>query len=215
MWNVQYAVSLIPGRKPAEGVEFLVCKMHKTWALVMLLGMVLSLGCIGPEEEVTPTAAPATGDGETEIKSVFTETGVEKVVNFLINNEEGEVKQAGENYECVESEKGDFTKVDVVEVANFLINNEGTEIELAGVKHTVTGKEELDVIISVMPCCGEEAFLELVEIVSACGTVKESELPDIHASVPANEIPEINKISDVAGIRFEPGAADVWAEVAG
>lgn len=47
-------------------------------------------------------------------------------------------------------------------MVNFLINNKDKEIELAGEKHTITGKEKLDVVINVLSCCEEREFLTVV-----------------------------------------------------
>jgi hypothetical protein len=153
------------------------------WTLIILLSMALFSGCIEPKEEVTPTTV-----APEETTAPTTSTA------------ETEFKSI-------------FTEADLVKVVNFLINNKGKEIELAGEKHVITGKEKLDVVISVMDCCTEEEFLAVVDVALACGEVKDSSFPSFHASVPADEIPKIDSISDVTGIKFEPEARDFWMQV--
>lgn len=106
--------------------------------------------------------------------------------------------------------KGAATEKDLVVVVNFLMNNKGKEIKLGGEKHKVTGKEKLDVVIAFMPCCDEgDAFKKA----SAFGKVSKVEFPDFYASIPADKIPEIDKIGEVMGIKLEPKAHDFWMKV--
>ena len=109
-------------------------------------------------------------------------------------------------------ERGKLWKVDVTEaglvtVVNFLINNKGKEIVLAGEKHIITGKEKLDVEIIAMNCCDPESFYKDI---SAYGEVKNFEFSSYRVSVPAEQIPKIDKIGDVAEIKFKPEAHDFW-----
>lgn len=109
--------------------------------------------------------------------------------------------------------KGNVTKPALVIVVNYLINNKGKEIELAGGKHTITGKELLDVEVSVLDCCTPEEFDAVVKTVSTYGKTKYCSSYDIYASVRADEIPKIDKIGNVMLIKFEPEAQDFWMQV--
>jgi hypothetical protein len=113
--------------------------------------------------------------------------------------------------------KGAVTDPYLVKVVNFLINNKGKEIELAGEKHVITGKEELDVKISVLDCCTEEDFGGIINTVNTCGKVRDSNFEEfsIRASLLADEIPKIDDIGNVAWIKFEPEAKDFWMQVVG
>lgn len=120
---------------------------------------------------------------------------------------------AGYAEEKGKSWKGSVTEADLVVVVNFLMNNKGKEIKLDGKKHTITGKEQLDIVASVLGCCSEEEFRDAIKEVSTYGKIKNSEFPTIHASVPADAIPEIDKKGKVFDIRFEPEARDFWMKV--
>ena len=103
----------------------------------------------------------------------------------------------------------------LVKVVNFLIENKGREIEVAGEMHKVTGKEKLDVKIEMLGCCTGGEFNDLLESISARGEVKSSDFEQktIHASVPADEIPKIDDVWNVARISFEPEARALWRQV--
>lgn len=109
--------------------------------------------------------------------------------------------------EKVKPWKGTVTEGDLVVVVNFLINNKGKEIVLAGNKYIITGKEELDVEIISLPCCEPEKFYK---VMSDYGKIKNFQFPSYHVSVPADEIPKIDKIGEVQGIKFEVGKRDFW-----
>ncbi|MBU2572859.1 MAG: hypothetical protein KKH28_02120 [Elusimicrobia bacterium] len=154
--------------------------MHKTGILIILLGMALFSGCGAPKEESKPT--PATG--ETKPKEKYKSTTAVEI-----------------------KWKGTVTEADLVKVANFLINNKGKEIELTGEKHVITGKEELDVEITVLPCCDEKMFHKSI---STFGIVRDVKFPTFHATVPANAIPEIDKNGEITAIKFESRARELW-----
>lgn len=103
--------------------------------------------------------------------------------------------------------KGTVTDTDLVTVVNFLINNKGKEIVLDGKKHTITGKEELDVEIISLPCCAPE---NVNKEISAYGKVKNFKFPLYHASVPAAEIMKLDKNGEIQSIKFESEQRDVW-----
>ncbi len=109
--------------------------------------------------------------------------------------------------EKVKPWKGTVTEADLVVVVNFFINNKGKEIVLAGKKHTITGKEKLDVEIIALPCCDPKNFYKDI---SAYGEIKNFKFPSYHASVPADEIPKIDKTGEVQEIKFEPEKHDFW-----
>jgi len=106
--------------------------------------------------------------------------------------------------------KGAVTKEDLVVVVNFLMNNKGKEIELAGKKHAITGKEKLDVVITILPCCDEKAFRKYV---STYGVVKSVKFPMFYATVPADAIQELDKHGEITTINFEPEKRDFWMKV--
>ena len=112
-----------------------------------------------------------------------------------------EAKEKGNPWE------GSVTEADLVAVVNFLINNKGKEIELAGKKHTITGKEELDVEITVLPCCDEKVFRKYI---STYGIVKDVKFPTFHVTVPADAIQEIDKHGEITAIKFESKARKLW-----
>lgn len=103
--------------------------------------------------------------------------------------------------------KGAVTEKDLVVVVNFLINNKGKEVNLAGKRHTITGKEELDVVITVPPCCDEGEFRKYI---SGFGEVRDVKFPTFYVTVPADKIPELDKNMEVTNIKFEPKAHDFW-----
>ena len=103
--------------------------------------------------------------------------------------------------------EGAVTEAGLVTVVNFLINNKGKEIVLAGRKHTITGKEKLDLEIIALPCCDPKIFYKDI---SAYGEIKNFKFPSYHASVPADEIPKIDKTGEVEEIKFEPEKRDFW-----
>ncbi|MCG2708718.1 MAG: cytochrome c [Thermodesulfovibrionales bacterium] len=103
--------------------------------------------------------------------------------------------------------KWETTNPDLVTAVNYLINNKGKEIKLAGKKHTITGKEGLDVEITVLDCCDEESFRKYI---STLGVVKDVKFPTFHATLPADAIPKIDKQGEVTGIKFEPKARELW-----
>lgn len=103
--------------------------------------------------------------------------------------------------------KGTVTEADLVVVVNFLIDNKGKEIVLAGKKHTITGKEKLDVEIIALPCCDPKMFYKDI---SAYGEVNNFKFPSYRVSVPADEIPKIDKTGEVTEIKLTPEAHDVW-----
>lgn len=106
--------------------------------------------------------------------------------------------------------KGKVTEGALVKIVNLLINNKGKEIELAGKKQRITGKEILDVKITVLDCCLQEEFQDVIRKVSTYAKVKNSDFPSIHASVSADDIPKIDKIGIIMDIRLEPEAHDLW-----
>ena len=105
---------------------------------------------------------------------------------------------------------------DLVRVVNFLLNNKGKEIELNG-KHIITGKEKLNIKIKMLGCCTKPEFEDVMELISKKGEVKSSNFNkrEFHASVPADEIQEIDDIWNVERIDFEPEARNFWMEVVG
>ncbi|MBU2445580.1 MAG: hypothetical protein KJ666_08415 [Bacteroidetes bacterium] len=103
--------------------------------------------------------------------------------------------------------KGAVTEADLVKVVNFLINNKGKEIKLDGKKHTIKGKEELDVEITVLSCCDEQEFRKYIHVF---GKVKDVKFPTFHARIPADKIPQIDKNGEVTEINFTPEAHDFW-----
>ena len=112
-----------------------------------------------------------------------------------------EAKEKGKSW------KGSITEADLVVVVNFLINNKGKKIELDGKKHTITGKERLDVVINILSCCDKESFAKYISIF---GEVKDIKFPSFHASVSADAIPEIDENGEVTEIKFEPAEYDFW-----
>ncbi len=110
--------------------------------------------------------------------------------------------------------KGKVSEVGIVSVVNFLLNNKGKEIELNG-KHIITGKEKLDIKIKMLECCTKSEFEDVMELISKKGEVKSSNFNkrEIHASVPADEIPKIDDIWNVAIIEFESEARTFWMGV--
>lgn len=103
--------------------------------------------------------------------------------------------------------KGAVTKEDLVVVVNFLMNNKGKEIELAGKKHTITGKEKLDVVITILPCCDERMFHKEI---SALGEVRNVKFPTFYVTVPADAIPKIDKHGEITDIKLESKAREFW-----
>jgi len=103
--------------------------------------------------------------------------------------------------------KGAVSEADLVTVVNFLINNKGKEIVLAGEKHTITGKEKLDVEITVLSCCPEK---QMRKYISDFGIVKDVKFPTFHATVPTDAIPEIDKNGEITDIKFESKARGLW-----
>lgn len=103
--------------------------------------------------------------------------------------------------------KGTVSEAGLVTVVNFLINNKGKEIVIAGKKHTITGKEKLDIEIIALPCCDPKMFYKDI---SAYGEVKNFKFPSYRVSVPADEIPKIDKKGEVEKIKFEPEKRDFW-----
>jgi len=103
--------------------------------------------------------------------------------------------------------KGAVSEADLVTVVNFLINNKGKEIELAGGKRVITGKEELDVEITILICCDEKVFRKYI---STFGIVKDVKFPTFHSTVPADAIPEIDKHGEITAIKFESRARELW-----
>lgn len=103
--------------------------------------------------------------------------------------------------------KGNVTEAGLVAVVNFLTNNKGKEIKLAGKKHGITGKEELDIEITVLLCCDEEAERKYF---SKFGVIKDVKFPIYYATVPADAIPEIDKYGVITDIKFESKARGLW-----
>ncbi|MBU2507785.1 MAG: hypothetical protein KJ799_13840 [Bacteroidetes bacterium] len=103
--------------------------------------------------------------------------------------------------------KGAVTEVDLVKAVNFLINNKGKEIYLVGKRHTITGKEELDVVITVLQCCDEKMFLEEI---SALGKIISVKFPHFYARMPLDTIPQIDKNGEVTEIKFIPESRGFW-----
>jgi len=106
--------------------------------------------------------------------------------------------------------KGAVSEADLVTVVNFLINNKGKEIVLAGEKHTITGKEKLDIEIIAYSCCDPKKFYKDI---SAYGEVKNFKFPLYRVSVPADEIPKIDEYGEIAEIKFEPEKRDFWMKI--
>lgn len=103
--------------------------------------------------------------------------------------------------------KGSVTETDLVAVVNFLMDNKGKEIKLGGKKHTITGKEELDIEITVLLCCDEKAFLKYL---STFGIVKDVKFPTFYATLPAGAIKELDKHGEVTEVKFAPKVKDFW-----
>ena len=103
--------------------------------------------------------------------------------------------------------KGVVTEGDLVKVVNFLINNKGKEIKLDGKKHTITGKEELDIQTTILPCCDENMFRKYI---STFGVVKDVKFPTFYAIVSADAIQELDKNGEIVEIKFAPKARDLW-----
>lgn len=103
--------------------------------------------------------------------------------------------------------KGSVTDADLAVVVNFLINKKGKEIELAGKKHTITGKEKLDVVITILPCCDERMFHKEI---SALGEVRNVKFPTFYVTVPADAIPKIDKHGEITDIKLESKARGFW-----
>jgi len=103
--------------------------------------------------------------------------------------------------------KGAVTEADLVVVVNFLMNNKGKEIELAGKKNTITGKEKLDVVITILPCCDERMFHKEI---SALGEVRNVKFPTFYVTVPADAIPKIDKHGEITDIKLESKAREFW-----
>jgi hypothetical protein len=106
--------------------------------------------------------------------------------------------------------KGSVTEADLVAVVNFLMDNKGKEIKLAGKKHTITGKEELDVEITVLQCCDEREFRKYI---STFGIVKDVKFPTFHATVLADAIQELDKSGEITEIKFAAEVKDFWMKV--
>jgi len=68
--------------------------------------------------------------------------------------------------------KASVTDADLAVVIKFLINNKGKEIELVGRRNTITGKERLDVVITILPCCDERAFIKYISTLGEVKSVK-------------------------------------------
>ncbi|MBU4346053.1 MAG: hypothetical protein KKH29_01835 [Candidatus Omnitrophica bacterium] len=109
--------------------------------------------------------------------------------------------------ETDKSWKGAVSEADLVTVVNFLINNKGGEIVLAGEKHTITGKEKLDIEIIAHSCCEPKRFYKDI---SAYGEVKNFKFPSYRVGVPADEIPKMDELGEVQEIKFEPEKRDFW-----
>lgn len=175
-------------------------KNWKTWALVVLFGMALFLGCAGPKEEVTSTVVPT-----TSAQAMPLPPGEKATPTVVLNTS------------AVSEWKGVVSEANLVEVVNFLISNNGKEIELAGKKHIITGKEELDVVVRMLHCCTLTEFRGLVNSISVNGKIRDSDFKGrvIYASVPADEIAKIDKVWNVERIEFESEARDFWMQVIG
>ena len=109
--------------------------------------------------------------------------------------------------ETDKSWKGAVSEADLVTVVNFLTNNKDKEIELDGKKHTITGKEKLNIQITVLPCCDPKMFYKDI---SAYGEVKNFKFPSYRVSVPTDQIPKIDRTGEVQEIKFEPEKRDFW-----
>jgi len=169
--------------------------MHKTWILIILLSMTLFSGCVEPKKEAEPT--PTTGEikPKEEAKPIPT-TG------------EIKPKEEAKPIPAIEIKwKGAVTEADLVKVVNFLINNKGKEIVLTGEKHVITGKEELNVEITILMCCDEKVFRQYI---STFGIVTDVKFPTFHSTVPADAIPEIDKYGEITAIKFESRARELW-----
>jgi len=157
--------------------------MYKTCTLIICLSMTLFSGCGGQKEEDKST----TTTGEINQKEQSKPTPAVKT-----------------KWEVA------VTKSDLAIVVNFLINNKGKEIELSGEKYVITGKEKLDVEITVLLCCDEKM---LRRYISTFGIVKDVKFPTFYSTVPANAIPEIDKYGEVEEIKFDPEERDFWMRV--
>ena len=104
---------------------------------------------------------------------------------------------------------------DLVRVVNFLENNKGKDIELAGEKHVITGKEKLGIKVVMLGCCMESGFEDILGSLSKIGVVRSYDFDkrEIHADIPADEIPRIADIWNVERIDFEPEALNYWSEI--
>jgi len=103
--------------------------------------------------------------------------------------------------------KGAVSEADLVKVVNFLMNNKGKEIKLDEKKHTITGKEELNIQITILPCCNENMFRKYI---STFGVVKDVKFPTFYAIVSADAIQELDKNGEIVEIKFEPEKRDLW-----
>ena len=103
--------------------------------------------------------------------------------------------------------KGAVSEADLVKVVNFLMNNKGKEIKLDEKKHTITGKEELNIQITILPCCNENMFRKYI---STFGVVKDVKFPTFYAIVSADAIQELDKNGEIVEIKFAPKARDLW-----
>lgn len=157
-------------------------KMYKIWILLTLFSMTLfsTAGCV--EKKAAPSPAP------TPVPTT-------------------PIPAKPEPTPAAPSWKGSVTETDLVKVVNFLMNNKGKEIKLGGKKHTITGKEKLDIEITVLQCCDEGKFRKYV---STLGIVKDVKFPTFHATVPADAIQELDKNGEVTEIMFAPEVKDFW-----
>jgi len=111
--------------------------------------------------------------------------------------------------------KSNKVEPDLVRLVNFLKGKIDKEIELAGKNHTITGKEEMGIKITMLECCTKGEFAEMLDNISKIGSVRNSDFgqKEIIAELPAEEIPKIADIWNVERIDFQPEAKALWEPI--